>query len=239
MNTPNPLLPQGSLDRYSKGSSTVRIAVFTIVSIHAVFFSGLLMQGCRRDEAKAPLASADAFGPQNSLPPLGTNQYYTSEFEIPHAYEPPPAPAPVTSYQESFPPLRAPDFPAPSLDTKSYSIVKGDTFSSIAKAHNITLGALVKANPSAEPTRLKIGQRIEIPAPTPGTQAQGSLPAAPEQTRPLTPSGNSYVVKSGDNLTRIAKMHNTTVKAIQAANPQITSSRINVGQTLRLPAPSE
>lgn len=45
-----------------------------------------------------------------------------------------------------------------------------------------------------------------------------------------------YVVQKGDNLTKIAKMYNTTVDAIMAANPQITNKNlIYVGQKIRIP----
>jgi len=43
-----------------------------------------------------------------------------------------------------------------------------------------------------------------------------------------------YVVKSGDSLTRIAKVHGTTVKALKAANG-LESDRIVVGAKLKIP----
>ena len=43
-----------------------------------------------------------------------------------------------------------------------------------------------------------------------------------------------YVVKSGDSLTRIAKVHGTTVKALKAANG-LESDRIVVGARLKIP----
>ena len=45
----------------------------------------------------------------------------------------------------------------------------------------------------------------------------------------------TYVVKKGDTLSKIAKTYGTTVKAIQALNPQITNpNKIYVGQTIRV-----
>jgi hypothetical protein len=43
-----------------------------------------------------------------------------------------------------------------------------------------------------------------------------------------------YVVKAGDNLTRIAKLHGTTVKALKAAN-NLNSDQIVVGARLKIP----
>jgi LysM repeat protein len=48
----------------------------------------------------------------------------------------------------------------------------------------------------------------------------------------------AYTVKSGDSLTKIAKAHGTTIKAIRAEN-NLTTDRITVGQKLKIPARSE
>ncbi len=54
-NSPNPLVPQGSLQQQQTGTakSKVRVAVFSIIAVHAVLFLGVLMQGgCKKDETK-------------------------------------------------------------------------------------------------------------------------------------------------------------------------------------------
>ena len=50
--------------------------------------------------------------------------------------------------------------------------------------------------------------------------------------------GETYTVKSGDTLTKIAKAHGTTVKAIKAAS-NLTTDHIKVGQKLKIPAKAE
>ncbi len=50
--------------------------------------------------------------------------------------------------------------------------------------------------------------------------------------------GEVYVVKSGDNLTRIAHSHGTTVKAIETEN-NLTTTKIKVGQKLKIPMKAE
>jgi LysM repeat protein len=50
--------------------------------------------------------------------------------------------------------------------------------------------------------------------------------------------GEVYVVKSGDTLTKIAREHNTTVKALQAEN-KLTTTQIKVNQKLKIPAKAE
>lgn len=60
-----------------------------------------------------------------------------------------------------------------------------------------------------------------------------AAPQASPQTAPELPSV-SYSVKSGDNLTTIAKRHGVTVDAIRQANG-LSGDRLNVGQTLKIP----
>jgi LysM repeat protein len=50
--------------------------------------------------------------------------------------------------------------------------------------------------------------------------------------------GETYTVKSGDSLTKIAKAHGTTVKAIKAEN-NLNTDHIKVGQKLKIPAKAE
>jgi LysM repeat protein len=61
-----------------------------------------------------------------------------------------------------------------------------------------------------------------------------AAPVASENTELSKPVKTIYVVKSGDNLTRIAKAHGITVKAIKAAN-QLSNDRIVVGAKLKIP----
>lgn len=84
----------------------------------------------------------------------------------------------------------------------------------------------------------------------PPTNYSASLTTAPSEPapavtqpapapKPATPakSSTTYVVKSGDTLTRIARSHHTTVKAIKSLN-KLTTDRIAVGLKLKLPQPA-
>ena len=59
-------------------------------------------------------------------------------------------------------------------------------------------------------------------------------PVASEKVATTSHSETVYVVKAGDNLTRIAKLHGTTVKALKAAN-NLNSDQIVVGARLKIP----
>ncbi len=58
---------------------------------------------------------------------------------------------------------------------------------------------------------------------------------APPSTQQTTASGNTYTVKSGDTLSKIAADHNVTTQALIGANPGINPSLIRVGQTVNIP----
>ncbi len=216
MNTPNPLIPQGTLQQpLSRGKSNVRIAVFTIIAIHAVFFGGLLMQGCKREVPKTTSAATNI-----TLPPLDTNYYTTLP---PEAVTPQPG-APAPGAAPPVTPAAAPTAP-PAMEmpaeAKEYVVAKGDSFYKIAKDHGVSVAAISKANPGVEPTKLQVGAKLQIPL-------------VNAQTPPGGASEGSYVVKSGDTLTKIAKQHGTTVQEIRSAN-NLRTDRLLVGQKLNIP----
>ncbi|MBI2948229.1 MAG: LysM peptidoglycan-binding domain-containing protein [Verrucomicrobia bacterium] len=248
MNTPSPLIPQGSLQQHqSQGKSTIRIAVFTIIALHAFIFTGLLMQsGCRPDAEKTASKTSGTLSATNNEVPKLDSGYYTSDRELPSVATNLPArtnlfvPTDLAQSTSAPPPL-TPTVPPPISETsaqaKEYTIVKGDTLGNLAKTHGVTVAAINKANAGLEPTRLRIGQKILIPAPAASASgASGALgfsePGASEG------ASNVYVVKAGDNLHKIAQQNHTTVKAIRAAN-NMKTDRLLVGKKLKLPAPQK
>ena len=90
--------------------------------------------------------------------------------------------------------------------------------------------AIETANPGVEPTKLQIGQKLHIP-PAASAPASAATAAATDST---ASSEQSYAVKSGDTLTKIATEFGTTVKAIRSSN-NLTTDRITVGQKLKIP----
>ncbi|MBI3414530.1 MAG: LysM peptidoglycan-binding domain-containing protein [Verrucomicrobia bacterium] len=241
MNIPNFQNLAGS-QQPPKGRSNVRIAVFTILAVHVVLLGGLLMQGCDRNGAKNKLA--DIVSPTNSLPPLAdsfsnlstnpaadTNQLsnFAANSTTTGAASNALPTLPSNPATETLTPL--PKEP-PAAATSEYTIQKGDIFANIAKAKGVSLKALVAANPNVDPRKLKVGQKIQIPAPA--APAPGTV-AASDAGSPDAPKSATHVVKAGETLVRIAKQHGTTVKAIQTANG-LKTSQIRVGQKLKLPA---
>lgn len=120
----------------------------------------------------------------------------------------------------------------------SYTVLKGDTLSAIARKHQIPLAALYAANGlSEENSAIRDGQKLIIPAAgksSPAPVVQVSTPA------PLRSNGNntgSYTIVKGDSISSIARRHGITRAALMQANgltPE-TADKINAGQTLNIP----
>ena len=73
-----------------------------------------------------------------------------------------------------------------------------------------------------------------VPQPNLNATSRTALPVSKENAVTATHPETLYVVKSGDSLTRIAKVHGTTVKALKAANG-LEGDRIVVGARLKIP----
>jgi len=235
MNTPNPLIPGGAFSQiHQKSRANARLAVFTILAVHVVLLVGLLAQGCG---PKKPEQTAT--GPTNEaiLPPLATNDLYFAPSNPPIVATAPVTNLPATNtWSEPLPVLTDPIVP-----TKEYTVIRNDNYSKIAKAHGVTLKALSQANPTVDPGKLKVGQKLLIPESVHTSAAPAhiaeTLPAAQNG---FSPNGSTtgrtvpYVVKSGDTLARIARNHGVTVKSIRTAN-QLRTDQIKVGQKLKVP----
>ncbi len=69
----------------------------------------------------------------------------------PAAAAPPAAPQPATA---------SPSAPSPST---TYTVESGDTLGAIAKKLGVSLNALQQANPDVNPSKLKVGQKLNVP----------------------------------------------------------------------------
>jgi LysM repeat protein len=183
------------------------------------------VQGCKREKPPEDTFGLDTGINTNialnvveptNVPPVSTNTV---------VYNPPVEPTNVV-------PNNPPPVPVeqPLVGGSEYKIAKGDTLAVIAKKNGVSLKALEAANPKLNPKKLKIGDKVTIPAATPKGVSVTTAGAATD--------GNSYTVKPGDTLGKIAKAHGTTVAAIKAAN-SLTTDRINVGKKLILPSKAD
>jgi LysM repeat protein len=110
----------------------------------------------------------------------------------------------------------------------SYLVRPSDTLSSIARAHGTTVQALLIANPGIrDPNRIFVGQVLSL---------HGHVHHAPVHHHP--PAVTTYVVKSGDTLSSIARLYGTTVADLMTVN-KLTTTTIFPGQILVVAAPRQ
>lgn len=111
------------------------------------------------------------------------------------------------------------------MSTFRYTILSGDTLSHLANNINgstgITCTDIENANPGISPSKLAVGQKINIPA------AKGDTTWL-------------YTVLNGDTYSAIAKGINkakgVTYQEIESANPGISPSALQVGEVINIPA---
>jgi LysM repeat protein len=217
MNNPNPFVPQGSLLEQEKRRSRMKLAVFCVLAIGVCGLTAMLIQGCKRETENPDTTSLIDTNP----PPVTDTNPPTTGTSNTEAYV---APIPTN------PAIIVPQ-PAPEPATTEYTVVAGDTLGKIAKKSGVTLKALEAANPGVVPTKLKPKQKLVVPAATGGTVT----PATTETTSVPDTGDQIYTVKSGDNLSKIARQYGVSVKAIQTEN-NLTITRITVGKKLKIPA---
>ena len=224
MNTPNPLVPQGTFP--DKGKAQIRITVFAILAVHLVALGVLLIAGCNK---KTETVDTNTGLPP--VPPVDTNWVAAPPPVTPDTNVALPPPVVPPTPQVVTPPPPVIETPVTTA-LSEHTISKGESFYTLGKKYGVGFKSIADANPGINPNRLKIGDKIKIPPPkTPGAASLNGV-VAPTAA---TDGAKTYKVKSGDNLMKIAKVNGVTVKQIRAAN-NLRTDQIKVGQTLKIPS---
>src|SRR3990172_3307496 len=213
MNNDNPLVPQGSLlEQKNKSRSRVKTAFFCVLAVHVLaIMTALIAQGCKREQ---PVVYEE---PPTPTPTFDTNLSPVVDPGLP------PEPVPTNP----LPPVV--ESPPPPPATTEYAVARGDSFYSIGKRLGLSMKAIADANPGVDSAKLQIGQKLNLPAAPPPVAGGMAVPPGVDAGE-----GQIHVVKSGDNLTRIAAKYGTTVNALRAAN-NLRTDRILVGDKLKIP----
>jgi membrane-bound lytic murein transglycosylase D len=130
------------------------------------------------------------------------------------------------------------DIPAwrpPASTHYVHRVRTGDSLSSLANRYRTSVSAIMRANNLKNSHYLKVGWNLRIPTRA-GISAPPEGPAV--QTAKMEQGLNTYVVKRGDSLWKIASRYGTTTHAIQSLNG-LRGSRLRVGQVLKIPGGSE
>ncbi|MEO1844223.1 MAG: LysM peptidoglycan-binding domain-containing protein [Akkermansiaceae bacterium] len=126
--------------------------------------------------------------------------------------------------------------PAPA---PTYTVKPGDTLSSIARRYRASADGLMKINGIEDPTRLRVGQLLTLPAeakapkPVPASAAPAPKPVQVHKPEPkaATKPTEDYKVQHGDTLYGIARRHKMSVGDLKSFNPKI-EERIVAGQSI-------
>lgn len=202
-----------------------------IVGVHIVVIGSVTLQGCavlNGDKTASPAKETPEPPPAPVMPP-------TAEVA-------PVTPAQPIIFTEVKPP--APVKPAPVAGAANiYVVKKGDVLSTIARAHGVKTAELKELNHLTDANKIRLGQKLILPdyakPSTSQPTAASTTPAtaaAPASAAAVTAPGGTYVVKSGDALSKIAKKHSVTIKALMEANQIKDANKIRIGQKLTIPA---
>jgi LysM repeat protein len=124
--------------------------------------------------------------------------------------------------------LVQPASPEPKLPTRALVcecvVAPGDTLSSIARAHNTTVAAIMRQNGLASPNVVRVGQRLALPCGDAGPQ---DTPA---------PMIVYHTVGRGDTLWKLARRYQTHPREIIAQNKALISDpdQLTLGITLAI-----
>lgn len=130
-----------------------------------------------------------------------------------------------------------------------HKVVAGETLASIAARYEVTTDDIKRSN-NLRRNAVRVGQQLRISTSAPGVLAENAVTPAPakpatqqaaknkttpSQTSKKQSAPASHKVKSGENLSGIAKKYGVTVAALKKANG-MTSDNLRAGQTLKIPA---
>ena len=116
----------------------------------------------------------------------------------------------------------------PAASSTTYTVVSGDTLSSIAARFGTSWTALAAANHIANPNLIYAGQVLEV----------GGSGAVVSSNAATVSSSGSYTVRAGDTLASIAARFGTTYENLASINGIANPNFIEVGQVLRLSGPA-
>lgn len=212
MNTPNPLIPQGSLEsqQYNKRSMT-KIVVSTILAVHGVVLGGLLFLGCKEDPEKTGTQYANNGLEQQQtaapdLPPLDETDPFGDLLRTNGPIVIPSNPGSTFPGGNSTTP---PPFP-PGFGGQTAT--NDDPFEGLIPKDPATTGGGVVA---------PLNERQTVIEPPGQPDTSGTM--------------GGYVVVTGDTYTSIARKHGIKISDIAAANPGVNPRNLKIGQQLNLP----
>lgn len=134
-----------------------------------------------------------------------------------------------------------------------HKVVEGDTLYMITRKYNISLDALMKANPNLNPYDLRIGMTLCIPGETTAPTVEPTIkptampaaiptvePAAmpnvePQLMRSPGCSGFLHKIEAGDTFYNLSKKYNLPLEVILNANSHLDPYNLRIGSMICVP----
>lgn len=131
-------------------------------------------------------------------------------------------------------PSRTPEA-APACSGTIHTVAAGDTLYMLARTYNVTLDALMKANPTLDPYNLRIGMQLCIPAQEEGMN-NNNMNGTPGNMGYTAGGSRVYATQRGDTLTRILDRYEISFGALQSSNPNVDFAGPLENMTLTIPS---
>ena len=138
------------------------------------------------------------------------------------------------------PPPSRPPRPEPASRPKpkpeSYTVRAGDSLTSVAATHGLTVGQLASYNNLANDAHILIGQRLWLVAGKVKRQPVSAQTPSRQSTSTANTNSATHKVSAGESLTAIARKYNISLHALAKENGLSVTDGVLIGQTLKLPS---
>ena len=147
-------------EKMSEPNMKLSRALLIVLVLHVVAVAGIIAFNTikSRQGAVPPVSTAKTTAQKTAAPNVVSSETSKAKEE---------APKPAVKEERKAIPVKSTAEATPKAETskKTYVVAKGDTPVSIAKKFKITSGQLLTANDIEDAHKLKIGQKLVIPAP--------------------------------------------------------------------------
>jgi LysM repeat protein len=117
-----------------------------------------------------------------------------------------------------------------------HTVADGETLTSIAKAHGVSLSALLKANQLTKTSLIFVGQILDLPEQTvAGAWVEQEFGNTIGKPTNVCLFHGFHKIKSGETISRLAAKFGVTQQALLSANRLTWNSTIFIGQKLIVP----
>ena len=160
--------------------------------------------------------------PKPQLPPVAAS--------IPVVSSPPVLVPPLPSRPRPEPASR------PKPKPESYTVRAGDSLTSVAATHGLTVGQLASYNNLANDAHILIGQRLWLVAGKVKRQPVSAQTPSRQSTSTANTNSATHKVSAGESLTAIARKYNISLHALAKENGLSVTDGVLIGQTLKFPS---